>query len=314
MLIRNCLAALMLAILGSGCGQVEMFREQDKIDVKINGKFVTSYLFKSDLTKPVLYPLNTLSGVTVSRQFPLQIVEGESKDHPHHFGLFFTYDRVNGVGFWNNTAIPPQIKLVEIKKVENGKTGTISSVHHWVAPNGKILLQEDRSMQFIPSRKHYAIDFSIQLTAKDTAVVFEDTKEGMFSIRVADWLAEKSGHAEYLSSNGDRKEKEVWGKRAVWVRLEGAKNGQPLGIAMIHHPNSVNYPTFWHARGYGLFAANPLGQETFERDHNVENPKAFRLTLAKGESAWFKFRVVVYDGAMDKAAVDAIAADYAKTN
>jgi len=78
MLIRNCLAALMLAILGSGCGQVEMFREQDKIDVKINGKFVTSYLFKSDLTKPVLYPLNTLSGVTVSRQFPLQIVEGES--------------------------------------------------------------------------------------------------------------------------------------------------------------------------------------------------------------------------------------------
>ncbi len=314
MLVKNYSVALLLMVFGLGCGQVEMVREQDKIDVKINGKLVTSYLFNSDLTKPVLYPLNTLSGVTVSRQFPLQTVEGESKDHPHHIGLFFTYDRVNGVGFWGNTTIPPQIKLSEIKKVESGKTGTITSVHHWVDGSGKILLQEDRSMHFIPGRKQYAIDLSIQLTAKDTAVVFEDTKEGMFSIRVADWLSEKSGRAEYLSSNGDRKEKEVWGKRAVWVRLEGAKDGRPLGIAMIHHPSSVNYPTFWHARGYGLFAANPLGQETFERDRKVENPKAFRLTLAKGESAWFKFRVVVYDGALDKAAIDAIAADYAKTN
>jgi len=54
----------------------------------------------------------------------------------------------------------------------------------------------------------------------------------------------------------------------------------------------VNYPTFWHARGYGLFAANPLGERIFT------NGKSYKdLQLKKGESVIFRFRIVIDEGA-----------------
>jgi len=301
---------LLLGLFSLTVAKVEMIQGENKIDVLIDGKMVTSYLYQPDLTKPVLFPVKTLAGVAINRGFPLQIVAGESKDHPHHFGIFFTYDKVNQEGFWGNTRIPPQIKLAKIEKVKSGKIGKIKAMHHWLAKTGKTLLEEKRTMLFSAGENYYTIDFAIKLTAKDTAVVFRDTKEGMFAIRVADWLAEKNGNAEYLSSNGERMEKEIWGKRAEWVRLQGSYEGKKLGIVMINHPTSVNYPTFWHSRAYGLFSAGPLGQQEFERERKVEQPKAFNLTLAKGESAWFKFRVVVYDGDMDKVTIDALAAEY----
>ena len=89
----------------------------------------------------------------------------------------------------------------------------------------------------------------------------------------------------------------MWGKRARWVRLQGEKDGKTIGIAVFNHPMSVNYPTYWHARGYGLFAANPLGQLAFQKAHKLENPRAFNLTLKPGESTFFKFRMVIYEGA-----------------
>ncbi len=133
------------------------------------------------------------------------------------------------------------------------------------------------------------------MRALDERVVFEDTKEGMFGIRVAHWLKEKGGTGRYLSANGDETEANVWGKRAPWVKLEGQKDGKTAGIAILNHPESVNYPTFWHARGYGLFAANPLGQYVFEKNRKAPDPKPFRLTLKPGEKARFLFRVILYD-------------------
>lgn len=150
-------------------------------------------------------------------------------------------------------------------------------------------------MVFRPGENEYAIDFSLELTAQDTEVVFSDTKEGMFAIRVAHWLRENET-GEYLSSNGDRTEKNVWGRRARWVRLEGEKDEKTIGIAIFNHPASVNYPTYWHARGYGLFAANPLGQYAFEKGRKQANPQPFQLTLQPGQSAHFGFSLVVYEG------------------
>ncbi|UCC23514.1 MAG: PmoA family protein, partial [Planctomycetota bacterium] len=152
-----------------------------------------------------------------------------------------------------------------------------------------------RSMVFRPGENEYAIDFSIDLTARDAEVVFEDTKEGMFAIRVAHWLRENET-GQYLSSSGGRTEENVWGRRARWVRLEGEKDGKTIGIAVFNHPASVNYPTYWHARGYGLFAANPLGQFVFDESRRQTNPQPFELTLQPGQTAHFGFRLLVYEG------------------
>ncbi len=295
---RTTTEALELAGAES-CGpkqKVEFVPDDNKIDVMVGDRHFTSYLYGDELTKPVLFPVHTPSGIVVNRGYPLVTVEGESKDHPHHVGIFFTYDRVNDDGFWNNTTSPPQIKHVKVTQMDGGTgKGKLSTVANWVGKSGRVLLQESRSMVFRANENEYAIDFSVDLTAQDTEVVFDDTKEGMFAMRVAHWLRENET-GEYLSSNGDKTEKNVWGRRARWVRLEGEKDGKTIGIAIFNHPASVNYPTYWHARGYGLFSANPLGQYAFEKGRKQANPQPFQLTLQPGQSAHFRFSLVVYEG------------------
>lgn len=321
-------AAKALELAGkAGCRaepKVEFIKAEDKIDVMIGGKHFTSYLYggrgyekigdnKHDhgfLAKPVLYPVHSPSGIVVSRSYPLAEAEGESQDHPHHVGIFFTYDEVNDNNFWGNTSASPQIKHIKITEMTGGAgVGKLSTVMHWVSKSGDVLLEENRDMVFRAGKDEYIIDFSIDLTAQETKVVFNDTKEGMFSIRVApflreaagsDWVKGVTGTAEYLSSNGDRMEKNVWGKRARWVRLQGQKDEKIIGIAIFNHPSSVNYPTYWHARGYGLFSANPLGQLAFQKGRNLQNPQPFSLTLQPGETAHFAFRMIIYEGARTK--------------
>ena len=181
----------------------------------------------------------------------------------------------------------------------------------WVSKDNEPLLEEKRTMTFVPGDTENSIDFDITLTALADEVVFHDTKEGMFAIRVAHWLRERDQTGEYLSSNGDKGARNVWGTRAKWVTLEGTKDGQDVGIAIMNHPESVNYPTFWHARDYGLFSANPLGQYVFQNTRGVESPERFELTLEKGEQATFKFRVAVYDGARTAGELEALFEEYA---
>ncbi|MBE0536699.1 MAG: PmoA family protein [Phycisphaerae bacterium] len=297
-----CLGAVVLAAACGGAtaadspAKVSFVEGDKKIDVMIGGKLFTSYMFDEKLTKPVLYPLVTPSGVKVNRGFPFEKVQGETTDHPHHIGIFFTYDEVNGEGFWNNTTSPPQIQHVKVTKMLPGDgKGELCTVMNWAGKNG-VLLEEKRTMVFSVQPGQYEIDFSIDLTAKDRKVEFGDTKEGMFAIRTAQWLREKDGTGRYFSSEGGKKSGDIWGTRARWVALEGEKDGKTLGIAILNHAPSTNYPTFWHARDYGLFAANPLGQLAFEKGRKAANPTALALTLEPGQSAHFNFHVVIYEG------------------
>lgn len=288
----------------TGCSRgakVTFTQGDNKIDIRIDGTSVAEYRYTSDLVKPVLYPIRTLNGVIITRHFPFEEVEGESHDHPHHTGVFFTYDEVNGNRFWASTSSPPQIRHINIADMRDGKReGTLSSVSHWTAKNGQILLEEQRTMAVYPGVNEYAIDFIIKITAVDTTVVFGSTKEGMFAIRVAPWLKENGGNGKYLSSRGGTTAADIWARRAEWVRLEGEKDGIKAGIAIMNHPSSTNFPTFWHARDYGLFSANPLGQTFFQKSRGEENPEPYELTLQKGESTIFRFQMICYDGTRNK--------------
>lgn len=277
--------------------KVKFVKGADKIDVVIGGELFTSYMYGDGLTKPVLYPVKTPSGIKVNRGFPFEKVEGEEVDHAHHVGIFFTYDEVNDDGFWNNKTSPPQVKHVKVAAMKGGRgKGELSTVMHWTGKSGDVLLEEKRTMVFTAGENQYAIDFSIDLTAQDKKVVFGDTKEGMFAIRTAQWLREKDATGKYFSSAGDHSAENIWGKRARWVVLEGDKDGKEVGIAILNYAPSVNYPTYWHARDYGLFSANPLGQGVFQVKRKVSNPKPLALTLEPGASAHFNFHIVIYDG------------------
>ena len=167
-------------------------------------------------------------------------------------------------------------------------------------------------MIFYPDEFSYGIDFIITLKAIDSTVTIHDTKEGLFAIRVADGLSEKYGTGRYLSSYGDETEAQVWGTRAKWLRLECDKDGKRIGIVIMNHPQSVNYPTFWMARGYGLFSANPIGQYVYQKHHNVQEAKPLNLTLEKGETVMFRFCIIIYEDSLEKPQIDNLFENYSR--
>jgi hypothetical protein len=316
---RNYSGILLLTVLlYAGCSggpKVEFSQAEDRIDVLVDGRILNSYLYGGHLAKPVLYPVMSPSGEVVTRWYPLKEVEGESHDHPHHTGVSFTYGsngEVNGNSYWGNVnVLPPltigdsvaHIKQVEVQEMAGGAGyGRLATVNHWIDSTGNPILEEKRLMEFVPSDNQYRIDFTIRLSAIDKAVTFEDTKEGMFAIRVADWLAENPGGSlsegtgEYMNAEGEKTEKNIWGKPSAWVRLEGENNGKTIGVAIFHHPESVNYPAYWHARGYGCFAANPIGLYDYQTGRGVEDPQNRTWTLNPGELGLFKFRLLIYEG------------------
>jgi len=174
----------------------------------------------------------------------------------------------------------------------------------WTAKDGKVLVKENRQMTFQISDWGYSIDFDIDLIANQQKIVFGDTKEGMFAVRLADWFKENGGSGKYFDNEGRKGSGAIWGHRANWVAFQGPKDGKIVGIAIMNHPASVNYPTFWHVRDYGLFAANPLGQGVFEHDTGVASAKPLNLTLQAGQKAYFKFKVLVYDKEMTQGDLD----------
>lgn len=305
----------LFTIVSVSFSKVEFKKSDAKVEVVINGQSFANYLFAQDQPKPILVPLKTPSGIEVNRRFPLTPLEGGSDDHPHHIGLFFAVDQVNGTNFWKNTKTSPQIRHVSIDAMEEGDSGTLSATSLWIDEQGKEVLKESRTMIFSGDARENRIDVSIDLTALQPEVTFKDIEEGMFAIRLADALRESgskvipppgqplpeetvSGTGQYFTSNGDVGAKEGWGKRARWVALQGVKSGKVVGLAMMNHPESINYPTFWHIRGYGLFSANPLGQGDFLRQSKYKkNPVLpLNLTLKQGESIHFRFLVIIFDG------------------
>jgi len=300
---------------------IEFSKHDGRVDVLIEGRLFTSYLYGDDLPKSVLVPIRTPSGIEVTRRYPLVKMDGGTDDHLHHVGLFFSVDGVNGTKFWNNVKAPPQIKHIEITDMTVGKTeARLSVISHWIDKKANVLLKEDRTMVFLPDklRNEYAIDFSIALTAVADKVVFDDTEEGVFAIRLADCLREGGsefvtpgrplpkesikGTGMYFSSNGDETARKAWGKRARWVALQGVREGKVVGVAILNHPESINYPTYWHVRSYGLFSANPLGQGDFQRQSKYKkNPVIpLRLTLKKGQTAHFRFLLIAYEAIRTK--------------
>ena len=91
------------------------------------------------------------------------------------------------------------------------------------------------------------------------------------------------------------------------MRLGGMTNNKPVSITMLDHPENASYPTYWHARGYGLFSANPLGANIFSK-----GKESLNLTLKKGEEVTFRYRILISDLLPDSAILNKEAAAFGK--
>ena len=292
----------------------------NKVDIFIGGQPFTSFLYPDSLEKPVLYPIHAANGTIVTRGFPLVPRPGEPIDHPHHVGLWFNFENVNGLDFWNNSyAIPANkkslygwIRTDRILETKSGSTGVLAYHANWVNQQKHILLEETTRFEFSGSAGQRIIDRFTTLKA-DTDVAFNDAKDGMLGLRLAHELqipatedqqftdnkgnvttvkgaTDHIANGNYLTSAG-KTGNDAWSTRGVWCKVFGKMGADSVSIAIIDHPKNPNYPTFWHARSYGLFAANPLGEKVF-----TNGKSALNLKLKKGESVNFRYRIVINSG------------------
>lgn len=282
----------------------------DEIAVNVDGKPFTTFHYGTDAAKPYLAPLRSASGKIVTRHFPMENVPGESHDHVHHRGLWFSYDDVNGVKFWENdpSYTKQNMGRIVVRNAEwkdGDHAGTLSATMDWQDPKGKVLLVENRKMTFHSDPQLRIIDFDITLTAAED-VTFGDTKEGAFAIRLADSFTEKRG-GKMVDANGRVGMANVWGKRSNWVDYTAEVGGERLGIAIFDHPQNPRHPTYWHARDYGLFALNPFGQKAFDPSAEEGHWK-----LSHGQKLTFRWRVVIHPGDAETGHVAQLYDQYAK--
>lgn len=294
----------------------------NKLEVFINNKYFTSYLYAdSTLRKPVLFPINTASEKRITRGFPIAPNKGERIDHPHHYGLWFNHGVVNGIDFWNSDAVPwkPNVRYgrinhIKFLKVESGENGILEVEKEWRSDTDELILMEQTRYIFSGDADTRSITHITSLTAPEVDVFFEDSKEGMFAMRVRRELeiasdipaalygddevtAESSvvdnknisGH--YRNSDGLEGYPAVWGKRAKWMQLAGIVDNDSISICMFDHPNNLNHPPHWMARDYGLYGINPFGSNIY-----TNGEEQFNYTLKQGETAKFIHQVVIING------------------
>jgi hypothetical protein len=317
-LVSSALAALVLAL--PAAAQVKITPGPEKVAIVINGKpFTDFYVAGEMVTKPYLWPLRAATGTAVTRSWPMEVVDEEKTlklDHQHQRGLWFAHDSVNGIDFWNNEAkpIPPtpatqykspklgRITLVKLGAVKSGsKSGTLAATFDWKDLQGNKLLTESRLMTFYADKDDRRFDVDITLTAADAPVTFGDGKDGVFGIRMRPVLQEDTGTGHITNADGMAGEKELWGKPSNWCDYSGTIGTEKVGIAILDNPANPHHPVRWHARAYGLFAANPFGLAVFTNDKTQNGA----VTIQPGQSVRYRYRVIIHPGDVKDAKLDA---------
>ncbi len=301
--------------------RLERLDEQHKVNVYVNGSLFTSFQYPVNIEKPFLFPVYAPDGSVITRGFPLEPRKGERVDHPHHIGIWFNHGNVNGLDFWNNSSAIPadkkdtygHIVVRKIEKAESGKKGILEVTSDWEDNNGNTVLVENTTYIFSGDKLSRTVDHITKLTAVNGPVVFADNKEGLFAIRVdrafempsnesliftddkgnptAVKATDNTGVTGMYTSSQGLKGDAVWGTRNKWVYLSGVKDNIPVAFGIFDHPENQGFPAYSHARGYGLFSLNNLGQNAYDPKQDKKS-----VNLAKGESITLRHRFYLQSG------------------
>ncbi|HOX40057.1 MAG TPA: PmoA family protein [Candidatus Brocadiia bacterium] len=308
-------AAVLLASVAAGTLKGEEMEATIKIEdkgsalrIEADGQLLAEYRYK-DVPRPFFYPLIGPTGKNMTRHWPMsEEGKGESRDHVHHKGLWFTHGSVNGVDFWAESDKSGKIVHDKFLRMESGgKEGVFECANQWVAATGKVVCTDRRVHRISKRGKQIFVDYDVTIEASQEEITLGDTKEGSMAIRMPETMRVSGSLLAkgFIVNSEGIKDAATWGKRATWVDYYGPLEGETVGVAMFDHPSNPRHPTTWHVRDYGLFAANPFGIHDFEK----KPAGAGDMKIAKGESATFRWRVYLHPG---DAKAGKVAEEYAR--
>src|SRR5437762_12826236 len=280
---------------------VELRRDGSHVDVLNGRRPFTTYYLDPAVAKPYFFPLRSAHGTVVTRGFPMMPdIAGEDHDEPHQRAMYFAHGDINGFDFWGEAAFPrwsnhsaSRFGRTVFRAIDeihgDSEGGRLRASFDLVTPAGTIG-EETQTYAFIGDEQTRIIDCEFATHASHGPITMGDTKEGTFAIRVVKALDSPPGRM--VNATGAIGEKGIWGKRSDWVDYYGRVAGEDVGLAIFDHPRNLRAPTYWHARAYGLLAANPFGLKQFTGDRRQDG----RYAIPAGGSLTFRYRVFIHHG------------------
>ena len=313
----SILSAALLGVALHGQADVTIKEIDGEFAVSIDGKPFTTYKHK-ELHNPCFYPIISSNGVTLTRKYPLEAAaKGEMDDHKHHTSLWYTHGDVNGLDFWHGGGRHPEkggrVAHSSVVAMRDGEDeAVLKTKNKWLSRVGdKEICQDERRYAFGTIGPWRYIDFQITIKATNGDVAFGDTKEGSMAIRTHPSLRLRGKVANgKAASSAGHQDKDLWGKAAKWVHYWGTIDGKAVGIAIFDHPSNPRHPTTWHARDYGLIAANPFGYSQFYRGQGKDGT----LTIKNGKSVTFRYGFFFHPGSHDPEKVEQIFETFARNS
>jgi hypothetical protein len=277
---KNISILLIIISLTNTFAQTKIVAQKfnSKIDILINKNLFTSYILSEDEKYPFFFPVNGPSNASVTSM--------RNANYPHHSSLFFGCDRVNGGNYWQEGLERGQIISIRADIIESGNDKVIiENECIWRRPNASAPIKDIRKITITaPSNEVYQIDFDVTLEML-MDVIIEKTNHSLFSGRMDADLAVING-GTMINSNGEKGEKETFGKKAAWIDFYGKRGDKQEGMAIMQHPSNEWYPAPWFTRDYGFFSPTPMYWPQNDKETN----------LKKGQTIKLKYRVLVHSG------------------
>lgn len=328
-------ATLSTLLMAPAFAEVGVKKGDGTIEITLDGQPFATYISNGEF-KPIIWPIIGPTGKEMTRAWPMRKDDpSEKTDHVHQKSFWFDHGDVDGIDFWAETSADPNSERVKredaaakaagkeppqrlwqgkqvqtgLVKAEGGKVGTIVTTNDWLDLHHgqERMLSDVRTIRFAGDKDARWIDFDVTVTAVKDGVTFRDTKEGSFGVRVNEEMkVERKTGGKIISSEG-LEDEAAWGKPAPWVDYHGPIKGETLGIAILNHPSSFRYPTHWHVRPYGLFAANPWGLKDFTKGKETS-----AYTMKKGDNFTLRYRVIFHKGDEKEGKIAQAFANYSK--
>lgn len=300
--------ALIVALPAAAQDGVTITKDKDTLEFKIGKALVSKYHIGEKVAKPYFWPMNAPGDIPVTRAWPM--LEGEpkeTKDHVHQKSVWFCHGDVipegielkqkikgvEGVDFWSETVGHGRIVCVDVGTPKNGPhAATVSTRNEWRTADGQKIMDESRLIHFHDLGHARLFVLEIDLHASICAITFGDTKEGSMGVRVNDEIVTKNG-GHFYNADGKVDEKEIWGHKSVWCDYVGKIKDKVAGVAVFDDPSN-KFAANWHARGYGLMAANPFGRN--KSGFPDQKGKDDLVKLAKGDHLKLRYGVLLHSG------------------